>query len=103
MTDPISSISRSVRLDTSADSRTKKIEEDQGEISRTLRTPEDLRKDKVELSGVQEKAMASPAFDEEKVNRIKQAIRDGQYPLDSKRIAESFVALERVISGVSEQ
>ncbi len=103
MADPISSISRPVRLDTGTDSRAKKIEEDRGEISRTLRTPEDLRKDKVELSGIQEKAMASPAFDQKKVNRIKQAIRDGQYPLDSKRIAESFLALERVISGVSEQ
>ena len=30
---------------------------------------------------------------------IKQALRDGQYPLDSRRIAENFVAIERMIKG----
>ena len=29
---------------------------------------------------------------------IKQAIKDGQYPLDPRRIAESFMAIERMLS-----
>ena len=37
------------------------------------------------------------AFDRAKVEAIKQALRDGSYPLDPRRIAESFVAIERMI------
>jgi negative regulator of flagellin synthesis FlgM len=38
-----------------------------------------------------------PEFDRTKVDSIKQAIENGQYPLNSRRIAESFVALEQLI------
>jgi anti-sigma28 factor (negative regulator of flagellin synthesis) len=31
------------------------------------------------------------------VDSIKRAIEDGQYPLNARRIAESFVALEQLI------
>ena len=36
----------------------------------------------------------TPAFDTEKVERITQAIRDGQYPVNAQRIAEKFLELE---------
>ena len=49
------------------------------------------------LSNVTQKAMAEPDFDRAKVESIKQAIAEGQYPLDPRRIAESFLALERMI------
>jgi len=49
------------------------------------------------LSDVAKKAMVEPAFDRAKVDSIKKAIQDGQYPLDPRRIAESFVAIERMI------
>ena len=42
--------------------------------------------------------MAEPSFDQSKVASIKQAIHDGQYPLDPRRIAESFYAIEQMIS-----
>jgi anti-sigma28 factor (negative regulator of flagellin synthesis) len=32
-----------------------------------------------------------------KVDAIKQAIQDGQYPLNPRRIAESFYAIEQMI------
>jgi negative regulator of flagellin synthesis FlgM len=51
------------------------------------------------LSDVAKKAMAEPSFDRAKVESIKKAIQDGQYPLDSRRIAESFVAIEQMIRG----
>ena len=35
--------------------------------------------------------------DQEKVDRIKQSIEDGRYPVDSRRIAESFASLERLL------
>jgi negative regulator of flagellin synthesis FlgM len=47
---------------------------------------------------VAQKAMNEPEFDRVKVESIKKAIQDGQYPLDAKRIAESFVAIEKMIS-----
>jgi negative regulator of flagellin synthesis FlgM len=53
--------------------------------------------DSVSLSNVTQKAMAEPDFDRAKVEAIKQAISQGQYPLDPKRIAESFLAVERMI------
>lgn len=53
--------------------------------------------DSVSLSNVAQKAMAEPDFDRAKVESIKKAIADGQYPLDAKRIAESFMAVERMI------
>ena len=43
--------------------------------------------------------MDEPAFDQAKVDSIKQALRNGQYPLDSRRIAENFVAIEKMIKG----
>ncbi len=51
----------------------------------------------VRLSNVAEKAMAETGFDRAKVESIKQALQDGQYAINPRRIAESFVALERMI------
>ena len=36
----------------------------------------------------------SPAFDSAKVERITQAIREGNYPVNAERIAEKFLELE---------
>jgi negative regulator of flagellin synthesis FlgM len=59
--------------------------------------PASRGEDTVALSSVAQRAMAEPDFDRAKVEAIKQAISEGQYPLDSRRIAESFVAIERMI------
>ena len=53
--------------------------------------------DQVSLSNVAQKVMAQPDFDRAKVEAIKQAIKEGNYPINPRRIAESFVALERLI------
>lgn len=55
------------------------------------------RDDTVDLSELARSTMSDPSFDRAKVESIKQAIKDGKYPLDSRRIAESFVALEKMI------
>lgn len=49
------------------------------------------------LSDAARRTMAEPGFERAKVESIKKAIQEGRYPLDSRRIAESFVALERMI------
>ena len=54
--------------------------------------------DKISLSNVAQKVMAQPEFDRAKVESIKQAIKDGNYPINPRRIAESFVALEKMIT-----
>ena len=42
--------------------------------------------------------LSNAEFDQEKTTRIKEAIEQGNYPLDHKRLAESFLALEQLIS-----
>jgi negative regulator of flagellin synthesis FlgM len=51
----------------------------------------------VNLSNVAQKALAQPGFDRAKVESIKQAIKNGSYAIDPRRIAQSFVALEQVL------
>lgn len=53
--------------------------------------------DQLELSNVSKRVADEPSFDSVKVASIKQAIQDGQYPLDPRRIAESFHAIEQMI------
>jgi negative regulator of flagellin synthesis FlgM len=47
---------------------------------------------------ITERLNKEPEFDRTKVDSIKQAIQNGQYPLNPRRIAESFIALENLIS-----
>ncbi len=60
-------------------------------------TPAAAKDDQLVLSEVAQRAMAEPGFDRAKVEAIKQAIQDGSYPMNSRRIAESFVAMEKLI------
>ena len=53
--------------------------------------------DVLSLSNVSERLKAEPDFDRAKVDAIKHAIQNGQYPLNPRRIAESFVAIEQMI------
>jgi negative regulator of flagellin synthesis FlgM len=55
-----------------------------------------------DIGALRQAAMAGPGdFDREKVESIKQAIADGKYVIDSRRIAESFFSLERSLYGIS--
>ena len=51
----------------------------------------------VELSDAVRRAEEKAAFDDVKVRQLKQAIESGNYPLDSRKMAESFVELERLL------
>lgn len=59
--------------------------------------PRIVQDEQLELSATARRSMSDPTFDRAKVDAIKAALRDGSYPLDSRKIAESFVALERLI------
>jgi len=60
--------------------------------------PKTAGADQLHLSNVKKRVTDQPGFDSVKVASIKQAIQDGQYPLDPRRIAESFHAIEQMIS-----
>jgi len=49
------------------------------------------------LSSKLENDIAAVNFDSKKVDQIKQSIEQGNYPLDNKKIAESFIPLERLL------
>lgn len=54
--------------------------------------------DVVELRKDVEKALStSSEFDAAKVERLKSAIANGEYPVDLKRLAKEFVDLEKLI------
>lgn len=56
-----------------------------------------LQDDVLQLSDVALKAMEEPSFDRTRVDAIKQAIAENGYPIDPRRIAEQFVAIEKMI------
>lgn len=53
--------------------------------------------DQVELSDSVVRAIEDASFDEAKVEALRLAIMEGNYPLDAKRIAENMLDLERMI------
>lgn len=61
-------------------------------------TPADAPVDQVELSESVVRAIEDAKFDAAKVEALRLAIMEGNYPLDAKRIAENMLDLERMIS-----
>ena len=61
-------------------------------------TAADAQLDQVELSDSVVSAIEDAKFDAAKVEALRLAIMEGNYPLDAKRIAENMLDLERMIS-----
>ncbi len=104
MSNPISSIfSGSPALDKASLEKTKRkaLERPQDGQSEPAKAPSAAavaaKDDQLVLSEIAQRAMAEPGFDRAKVESIKQAIKDGSYPMNSRRIAESFAAMEKLI------
>ncbi len=53
--------------------------------------------DEVQLSDETVVELRRAGFDEAKVAQIKQALADGNYPLDPKRIAQGFTEIEKLL------
>ena len=103
MTDPINTHGRLVQFDTAkpaggkVDRRSNALTSD----TKPASAPDQMggsAADRVDLSAFAKSLDAEPAFDRSKVDSIKRAIQEGQYAIDPRRIAESFVAIERMIS-----
>ncbi len=102
MSDPISNYGRMTQSNAAARSAIEKVDP-KGTSAASAKEESAPAKaapgaDKVSLSNVAQKVMAQPEFDRAKVESIKQAIKDGNYPVNPRRIAESFVALEKLIT-----
>jgi negative regulator of flagellin synthesis FlgM len=98
MTDPISSFRRVAQMDSSNRQVSAKAQERAADAaSEGLTKALPPLADEVKLSAVAQKSMQEPEFDRAKVEAIKLAIQQGQYPIDSRRIAENFMAIEKMI------
>jgi negative regulator of flagellin synthesis FlgM len=74
-----------------------------GSPSSSHSTPADtveLTPESQEMLRLMDTAKEQPALDQEKIERIKQAIADGKYPLDSQKTASNMLGLERLLSSV---
>lgn len=60
-------------------------------------TPAKVEPSTVEVSPALKSALVEADFDAAKVEAIKTAIEQGNYPLDDSKIAESFVPLEKLL------
>ena len=99
MTDPISSFRRVAQMDASNRQVSAKAQERDSDVaSEGLTKVLAPQADEVKLSAVAQKAMQEPEFDRAKVEAIKVAIQKGQYPIDTLRIAENFLAIEKMIN-----
>ena len=99
MTDSISSFRRAAQMDASNRQVSAKAQERASAVaSEGLTKVLAPQTDEVKLSAVAQKAMQEPEFDRAKVEAIKVAIQQGQYPIDTRRIAENFMAIEKMIN-----
>ena len=101
MTDPISHFGRMAQMDSNVRQSAKaekRPADDLGLLPQGAKAAS-VPDDEVQLSQVARQARQEPEFDRAKVEAIKTAIQQGQYPLDSRRIAENFISLEKMIKG----
>ena len=96
MTDPISGIGGKalspIKPEQKKDEPVKGAESDAQTISASS-----TASDEVKLSDEIVVELNRAGFDEQKVAQIKQALADGNYPLDPKRIAQGFTDIEKLL------
>jgi len=96
MTDPISGVSAkalsAIKPEQKKDDelRSSDVESQDAPVARQM-------SDEVQLSDETVVELRRAGFDEAKVAQIKQALADGNYPLDPKRIAEGFTEIEKLL------
>jgi flagellar biosynthesis anti-sigma factor FlgM len=79
------------------DNKSKAVKNAPSPEAKAAPAPAPQNADTVNLSNVTQRAKDAPDFDRVKVEAIKTALREGSYPINPRRIAENFVALEKMI------
>jgi len=99
MADFISQVGSANKPETTTSQRTPKVtgREGEGVVAKQQPARSASVTDEVVLTEISQKAISDPGFDQQKVEAIKQAISEGNYPLDARKIAESYSSLERLI------
>jgi negative regulator of flagellin synthesis FlgM len=103
MSDPVSNNARIANQAASRaaleklDNKSKAVKNAPSPEAKAAPAPAPQNADTVNLSNVTQRAKDSPDFDRAKVEAIKTALREGSYPINPRRIAENFVALEKMI------
>ena len=97
MTDPISGISGRPLTSIKSEKARDDVESIRSEKSENELNVVQTDTDRVELSIEARAELDKAGFDAEKVDRIKQALADGNYPIDSRRIAEGFSDIEKLL------
>ena len=94
MSEPINSInSRATQPDRPTGVNPKKPTD----VASSVDKPVSMR-DEFILSDIAKKALEKePSFDREKIDAIRLAIQEGNYPMNTRRIAENFIAMESMI------
>ena len=94
MSEPINSINRPSQ----ADRPNSNVNGPSKSNNSTVNNEKIPSRDEFILSEVAKKALDNePAFDRKKIESIRNAIQEGNYPLNTRRIAESFIAMESMI------
>jgi negative regulator of flagellin synthesis FlgM len=101
MTDAISNYTRIALNDARSRDALKKLDQagERAAAGDAVSASVTVQGDELHLSDVALQAMKTESFDRAKVDAIKTAIQNGQYPLDARRIAESFYNIEQMIKG----
>jgi len=76
---------------------TSKASVDAAEVAETAPAPVKVEPSSVEISPALQNSLAEADFDVEKVEQIKAALEQGNYPLNDRKIAESFDPLEKLL------
>ncbi len=103
MSDPVSNNARIANQAASRaaleklDNKSKAVKNAPSPEAKAAPAPAPQNADTVNLSNVTQRAKDAPDFDHAKVEAIKTALREGTYPINPRRIAENFVALEKMI------
>ena len=100
MTDPILGVGGNFVSAKKADQKGSEVSlENQGAVrpNQGAEDPENGSVDRVQLSNEGVAELDKAGFDEEKVAQIKQALADGDYPIDPRRIAEGFTEFEKLL------
>lgn len=98
MVSPISSFLNTSQID---EARRKSLEDARakglGASEVSPNKAQGLADDVLELSAAGQKVADDTGFDQARVDAIRKAIAQNGYPIDARRIAEHFVALERML------
>ena len=56
-----------------------------------------LSENAVQLGKLENEVVAMPVSDTQRIEQVKQAIRDGSYEIDARRVAEKLMAFESIL------